>query len=186
MGIVLVPKPHGVVLRCTRCKVEKPITEYYMRSDQNNVPQSYCIECTKAIAKRRGRRMKTSLAEQLLPLIRSYTFPAEAMNQNTLKVYGCLTVCVKKARKYKSAHHMRVFFTKKQLKTHYDMVVVISPENATFFYRWDDTAWLNAKGERLQTKVLNVRGRGSLLEKIVDECLHDKRLEIAMESRHNA
>jgi hypothetical protein len=42
----------GATKTCTRCKVEKPLTEFGMRSIARNIRQWHCLECGRAINKR--------------------------------------------------------------------------------------------------------------------------------------
>lgn len=189
MPLTLAPKPHSIVKECARCGVEKPITEFYFRADSdkdNPRPHSYCIVCTKFIAINPPlRKAKPSPAELVLPLLLQLGYPARILPHDEIEVYGCLRICVKKARPYtiKSfKNQSRVFFTQRQLAQEYDMVIVVSPNGAVTAYGWYDAWWFddNTK-KRYQSRGMG-SGRMSLLTETIDALIKNKRIDIARQA----
>ena len=181
MPVILVPKQS--VKTCARCGVEKPLTEFYMRSNPRRVvkpkPHSYCIDCTKSIAKNpRTRKAKPTPAELVLPVIRKFGYLSEIIVHGDILIYGGIKVCIKKSRKH--GRSMRVFFTDRQLAENYDMIIVIAPDGSILAYSWSDSVWFDEEFDaRHKTKVLSF-GRGSFLAETIETEFKKKRLEVAL------
>jgi len=83
-GMRMVHRPIDPVKakKCSRCRIEKPVSEYYVRRDRTNGRKSECIECVLL----RGRRYQDERRLNGVKISRRYRF----YNRERLRTEGIL------------------------------------------------------------------------------------------------